>query len=233
MFFKKTIKKVNFTLFTVVKSCEAFQAHMDITFNDAFMDSTWLIIKSTSCFFFNIFNKVENLIISGCLGYYVFRSLVTIKHLTSLDFGTLAIQNKVVNRKDDIEISCTSTTCFLIYQIGIVEGGLETEGHQRKLPFFDLIPGSLQKKAWSITSIPLNVIVLLSVLLQLLTLPTLSTPIQLEPVVISPFSFHLKSTNGFIESTNRSFFMLNTMMENENTGFANILIPFLRSCSQH
>ena len=64
MFFKKTIKKVNFTLFTVVKSCEAFQAHMDITFNDAFMDSTWLITKSTSCFFFNIFNKIENLIIS-------------------------------------------------------------------------------------------------------------------------------------------------------------------------
>ena len=59
MFFKKTIKKVNFTLFTVVKSCEAFQAHMDITFNDAFMDST-----CTSCFFFNIFNKIENLIIS-------------------------------------------------------------------------------------------------------------------------------------------------------------------------
>ena len=25
--------------------------------------------------------------------------------------------------------------------------------------------------------------------------------------------------------------MLNTMMENENTSFANILIPFLRSCS--
>ena len=27
--------------------------------------------------------------------------------------------------------------------------------------------------------------------------------------------------------------MLNTMMENENTSFANISIPFLRSCSQH
>ena len=147
MFFKKTIKKVNFTLLTFVKSCEAFQPHMDITFNAAFMDSTWLITKSTSCFFFSIFNKVENLIISGCLGSSVFCSLITIKHLTSWDFGTLAIQNKVVNRKDDIEISCTSTTCVLIYQIGIVEGGLETEGHQRKLPFFDLIPGSLQKKA--------------------------------------------------------------------------------------
>ena len=27
--------------------------------------------------------------------------------------------------------------------------------------------------------------------------------------------------------------MLNTMMENKNTSFANISIPFLRSCSQH
>ena len=27
--------------------------------------------------------------------------------------------------------------------------------------------------------------------------------------------------------------MLNTLMENENTNFANILIPFLRPCSQH
>ena len=27
--------------------------------------------------------------------------------------------------------------------------------------------------------------------------------------------------------------MLNTMMENENMSFANILIPFVRSCSQH
>ena len=59
MFFKKTIKKVNFTLFTVVKSCEAFQAHMDITFNDAFMDSTWLITKSTSCFFSTFSTKLK------------------------------------------------------------------------------------------------------------------------------------------------------------------------------
>ena len=27
--------------------------------------------------------------------------------------------------------------------------------------------------------------------------------------------------------------MLNTMMENENASFANISIPFLRSCAQH
>ena len=27
--------------------------------------------------------------------------------------------------------------------------------------------------------------------------------------------------------------MLNAMMKNENTSFANISIPFLRSCSQH
>ena len=27
--------------------------------------------------------------------------------------------------------------------------------------------------------------------------------------------------------------MLNTVMENENKGFANILIPFLRSCCAH
>ena len=27
--------------------------------------------------------------------------------------------------------------------------------------------------------------------------------------------------------------MLNTMVKNENTSFANISIPFLRSCSQH
>ena len=36
-----------------------------------------------------------------------------------------------------------------------------------------------------------------------------------------------------IKSITRSFIMLNTMMENENTGFANISILFLRSCSQH
>ena len=36
-----------------------------------------------------------------------------------------------------------------------------------------------------------------------------------------------------IESITRSFIMLNTMMENENTSFANILIPFLRSCCEH
>ena len=33
-----------------------------------------------------------------------------------------------------------------------------------------------------------------------------------------------------VKSITRSFIMLNTMMENENTSFANILIPFLRSC---
>ena len=36
-----------------------------------------------------------------------------------------------------------------------------------------------------------------------------------------------------IKSITRSFIMLNTIMKNENTGFANISIPFLRSCSQH
>ena len=36
-----------------------------------------------------------------------------------------------------------------------------------------------------------------------------------------------------IKSITRSFIMLNTLMENENTGFANISILFLRSCSQH
>ena len=39
--------------------------------------------------------------------------------------------------------------------------------------------------------------------------------------------------NFVIESITRSFIMLNTLMENKNTNFANILIPFLRPCSQH
>ena len=39
--------------------------------------------------------------------------------------------------------------------------------------------------------------------------------------------FHYK------KSITRNLIMLNTMMECENTSFANILIPFLRSCSQH
>ena len=37
--------------------------------------------------------------------------------------------------------------------------------------------------------------------------------------------------NGKIKSTTRIFIMLNSMMENENTSFANISITFLRSCS--
>ena len=36
-----------------------------------------------------------------------------------------------------------------------------------------------------------------------------------------------------IKIITRSFIMLNIMTENENTSFANILIPFLRLCSQH
>ena len=39
--------------------------------------------------------------------------------------------------------------------------------------------------------------------------------------------------NFIIKSIMRSFIMLNTVMENENMSFANILIPFMRSCSQH
>ena len=40
--------------------------------------------------------------------------------------------------------------------------------------------------------------------------------------------------NGkIIKSATRIFIMLNPMMENENTSFANILITFLKSCSQH
>ena len=39
--------------------------------------------------------------------------------------------------------------------------------------------------------------IFLSVLLHLLTLPTGSAPIQLEPIAISPLPFHLKNTNGF------------------------------------
>ena len=45
------------------------------------------------------------------------------------------------------------------------------------------------------------------------------------------FSFNVLFV--FIKSITRSFIMLNTMMENKNTSFANISIPFLRSCSQH
>ena len=41
-----------------------------------------------------------------------------------------------------------------------------------------------------------------SVLLHLFTLPTASTPIQLEPIVISPLPLHQTNTNGFsAEST--------------------------------
>ena len=36
-----------------------------------------------------------------------------------------------------------------------------------------------------------------------------------------------------IKIITRSLIMLNIMTENENTSFANILIPFLRLCSQH
>ena len=36
-----------------------------------------------------------------------------------------------------------------------------------------------------------------------------------------------------IKGVTRSFVMLNTMMEIENKSFTNILIPFLRSCSQN
>ena len=39
--------------------------------------------------------------------------------------------------------------------------------------------------------------IFLSVLLHLLTLLTGSTPMQLEPIVISPLSFHLTNTNRF------------------------------------
>ena len=41
------------------------------------------------------------------------------------------------------------------------------------------------------------------------------------------------AVNFIIKSITRSFIMLNAMMKNENTSFANISIPFLRSCSQH
>ena len=56
--------------------------HMDIAFN-TLMDSTWLMTKNTSCFFFSIFGKVRNLIISDCHEYSVFHSAVPIKHLAS------------------------------------------------------------------------------------------------------------------------------------------------------
>ena len=62
-----------------MKGCEAFQVHMAIAF-DTFMNSTWLMTKRTSCSFFRIFSKVGNLIISDCLRYSVFHSLVTIKY---------------------------------------------------------------------------------------------------------------------------------------------------------
>ena len=39
--------------------------------------------------------------------------------------------------------------------------------------------------------------------------------------------------NFIIKSITRSFIMLNTTMENEDTSFANISITFLRSRSQH
>ena len=38
--------------------------------------------------------------------------------------------------------------------------------------------------------------------------------------------------NFTIQSTTRRFTISNTIMENENTSFANISIPFLRSCSK-
>ena len=38
--------------------------------------------------------------------------------------------------------------------------------------------------------------------------------------------------NFITKSITRSFIMLSTMMENKNTSFANISIPFQRSCSQ-
>ena len=51
-----------------------------------------------------------------------------------------------------------------------------------------------------------------------------------KPLVLE---YHLNilicAINFFIISITRSFIMLNTMMKNENTSFANILIPFLRS----
>ena len=139
--------KANFTLFTIVKGYEAFQVHMDIVFN-TFMGSTWLMTKSTCSSFFSIFRKVENLIISGCLGYSVFHFLVTIKHLPSWDFGKLVIQNKVVlcTRTGEVEITCTSCTrCFRIYQIGIVEGGLEAENQQGKPLLFILFLDNYKK----------------------------------------------------------------------------------------
>ena len=39
--------------------------------------------------------------------------------------------------------------------------------------------------------------------------------------------------NFIIKSITRSFIILNTMMESENTSFANISTPFLRPFSQH
>ena len=39
--------------------------------------------------------------------------------------------------------------------------------------------------------------------------------------------------NFVVKSITSSFIMLNIMMENEITSFANISIPFLRSFSQH
>ena len=39
--------------------------------------------------------------------------------------------------------------------------------------------------------------------------------------------------NFIMKTITRSFIMLKTMMENENISFANISVPFLRSCSQH
>ena len=46
-------------------------------------------------------------------------------------------------------------------------------------------------------------------------------------------SISIWAINFIIKSITRSFIMLNTIMENENTSFANISIDFLRSCSEH
>ena len=47
------------------------------------------------------------------------------------------------------------------------------------------------------------------------------------------FSILIWAINFIIKSITRSFIMLNTMMENKNTTFAYISIPFLTSFSQH
>ena len=46
-------------------------------------------------------------------------------------------------------------------------------------------------------------------------------------------SISIWAINSIMKSITKSFIMLNTIMENKNTGFANISIPYVRSSSQY